>query len=174
MLDGRDKPHLTADGVSRDVASGLAEKSAEQPKVPEGAADLAQGKRAWASAEEGPGLAASHAVDGREETRWASGHATAPVVVHAWWPQWLAVDLGDECVISQVRITWEDAYAACYEVQGRRGDGDEWSRLNEVDAAWPGEVVTSVPEASTVRELRVLCLRRATEFGYSIRKLAVY
>ena len=174
LLDGRDKPRLTADGVSRDVASGLAEKSAEQPKPPEGAADLALGKRAWASAEEGPALGAANAVDGSPRTRWASGHDTAPVIMHAWYPQWLAVDLGQEQQVRQVRVTWEDAYAVCYEIQGRTSDAQEWVTLNEVDAAWPGEVVSAVPSGCVARELRVRCLRRGTEFGYSIRQLAVY
>ena len=107
LLDGRDKPQLTADGIARDMASGLAAKAAEQPPPPADRPDLAQGKRAWASGEEGPGLVAAHAVDGRatgpQKTRWASGHADAPVVVHAWWPQWLAIDLGAEHPISQAR-----------------------------------------------------------------------
>ena len=178
LLDGRDKPHLTVDGIAREVAIGLAAKAAEQPPPPEGRPDLAHGKNAWASAEEGPGLVAANAVDasvsGLQRTRWASGHDTAPVVIHAWWPQWLAVDLGAEHAIEQVRVLWEDAYASCYEVQGRRVDTEDWSTLNEVDAAWPGEVVTSVPNGTVVRYVRIRCLRRGTEFGYSMFRLAVY
>ena len=122
-------------------------------------------------------MASANAVDRQLDTRWASGHEQAPIVTHAWWPQWLAVDLGAEYTICQVRITWEDAYAASYEIQGRRGGGeedDEWRTLNSVDAAWPGEVVTAMAEGCVARELRVKCLRRGTEWGYSIRRLAVY
>ena len=51
---------------------------------------------------------------------------------------------------------------------------DEWKTLNEVDNAWPGEVVSSVPHGTVARQVRVRCLRRGTEFGYSIRRLEVY
>ena len=73
-------------------------------------------------------------------------------------------------------MLWEDAFAAAYEVQGRReGTGeDEWSVLNEVDAAWPGEVVSTVPSGTVARFVRIRCLRRGTEFGYSIFRVAVY
>ena len=75
-----------------------------------------------------------------------------------------------------MRVTWEDAFAASYEIQGRRATdkADEWVLLSEVEVAWPGEVVTILPEGRVARELRVRCLRRGTEFGYSIRQLAVY
>ena len=76
--------------------------------------------------------------------------------------------------MQQVRITWEDAYAACYEIQARTSEDGEWANLNEVDTAWPGEVVSALPEGTVAREIRVRCLRRGTEFGYSIRRLDVY
>jgi hypothetical protein len=173
-LDGTDKPQLTLDGVSRDVAEGMVETNAKQAPIPEGRPELAQGKRAWASAEESPLLAAANATDGKLTTRWASGHENAPPIMHSWWPQWLAVDLGEEHAVLQVRLTWEDAYAASYEIQGRTSEDGEWVLLKEVDTAWAGEVVSALPQGTVVRQLRVRCLRRGTEFGYSIRRLQVY
>lgn len=175
LLDGRDKPRLLVDAVSRDLSEGLAAKATEQAAAPASKAELAQGKHAWASVEDASHLAI-HAVDGNEQTRWASGRAGAPLMKDARWPQWLAVDLGQDCSLSQIRITWGDAYAAAYEIYGRV-DGDEsdegWKLLDEVLASWPGLVVTSL-EGKTARYVRVLCLRRGTIDGYSIAHLEVY
>ena len=76
-----------------------------------GPANLALNKPALASAIENEDFAtynAGRAVDGDMSTRWAAGAAGE---------QWWAVDLGSVQDVGQVRLNWEAAYAAGYEIR---------------------------------------------------------
>ncbi|WP_165075148.1 discoidin domain-containing protein [Paludisphaera rhizosphaerae] len=88
--------------------------------------DLAQGKTATASSSESSSLNPSGAFDNDASTRWSSGQ----------WMQsgstaWLSVDLGAVSAINDVRLNWEAAYAANYQIQSSV-DGKTWTTLASV------------------------------------------
>ncbi|WP_342775102.1 discoidin domain-containing protein [Nonomuraea diastatica] len=89
--------------------------------APAGAADtlLSQGRTVTASSTENAAFPASAAVDGDAGTRWSSAFSD---------PQWLQVDLGAAATISQVRLSWEAAYATAFTVQVS-ADGTSWTDL---------------------------------------------
>ncbi|HEY3280636.1 MAG TPA: carboxypeptidase regulatory-like domain-containing protein [Armatimonadota bacterium] len=73
----------------------------------QGPVDLALGKPSIASAIEN-GLPPAQANDGNASTRWGSGAAGE---------QFWAVDLGSVQTINTVRLSWEAAYAAGYDIR---------------------------------------------------------
>ncbi|WP_139417874.1 discoidin domain-containing protein [Agromyces laixinhei] len=134
----------------------------------ESSQNLATGKPAWASSNENnpfTSYAASRAVDGRDNTRWASGNWGAS-------PQWLRVDLGDSQPISRVSVNWESAAAKAYEVQVS-DDAQNWRTVWSTTAG-NGGLDTASFAATSARHVRVLCTERTTNYGYSITELGVF
>jgi hypothetical protein len=132
------------------------------------ASNLATGKPASASSSEWnpfTSYAPGRAVDGKANTRWASGN---------WGvnPQWLRVDLGASEPISRVVVEWESAAAKAYEVQVSN-DGQAWTTVSSV-ANGNGGLDTASFAATSARYVRVLCTVRTTEYGYSIKELGVF
>lgn len=134
-----------------------------QPAVP---AHLALNKPADASSEEYSGLGADKAVDGIEASRWAS----------AWSdPQWLRVDLGAAYPINQVKIYWEYASAKEYKVQVADSPDGPWTDCVHITNNYTNEGwKTHNFPTQTGRYIRVYCIQRTTEWGYSIFELEVY
>ncbi|MFC9561728.1 discoidin domain-containing protein [Agromyces sp. NPDC056965] len=132
------------------------------------AANLATGKPASASSSEWnpfTSYAPGRAVDGKANTRWASGN---------WGvnPQWLQVDLGAAEPVSRVVVEWESAAAKAYEVQVSQ-DGATWTTVSSV-ANGNGGLDTASFAATSARYVRVLCTVRTTNYGYSIKELGVF
>src|SRR5258707_514822 len=79
--------------------------------VPDGASaqttNLALSRPASASSLESTAFPASAAVDGSASTRWSSLSTD---------PQWLTVDLGATASIGRVKLSWEAAYGAAYQI----------------------------------------------------------
>jgi beta-glucanase (GH16 family) len=127
---------------------------------------LAYQKPAIASSQENSGLSADKAVDGIESSRWAS----------AWNdPQWLCVDLEDMYPVNQVKLYWEYASAKEYKIQISDSPNGPWVDCvhiinNSMHQGWK----THHFPARIGRYIRVHCLRRTTEWGYSIFELEVY
>jgi hypothetical protein len=84
------------------------------------ATDLAQGKTASASSDDGN--PAANAVDGNPRTRWSSGYQDN---------QWIQVDFGSSTTFDQVSIDWEQAYARNYVIQVSE-DGTAWTDVKAV------------------------------------------
>jgi hypothetical protein len=103
-----------------------------------------------------------HAVDGDAKTRWASAFSD---------PQWLTVDLGRATPLSRVRLRWEVAYAKDYELQVS-SDGENWTTARRVTGAEGG--IEDQEVAATARYVRLMGLRRATPYGYSLWELQVF
>ncbi len=83
--------------------------------------DLARGKTATASSNQGEGHLPSAAFDGDADTRWCA--ATGE------FPQWLQVDLGKPEELTGARIFWEKENTAYpFTIEGSV-DGKEWSTL---------------------------------------------
>ena len=120
--------------------------------------NLALGKRAFASSlQKGENVKAEYAVDGDPSTRWGSDFAD---------DQWLAVDLGTPQRIGRVHINWENAYATDYRIEVS-DDEQNWRSVYSTDKGLGGEEDVTFPPVET-RYVRVLCAKRALNFGSSI------
>ena len=124
--------------------------------------NLALHSAATASSTEGPGWAASNAVDGDPATRWSSGFSD---------PQWLRVDLGALWQISEVRLNWENAHATAYRVEVST-DGTTWKSVYSTSNSQGGDVVVEVAKAPA-RFVRMYGTQRSTDYGYSLLELDV-
>jgi len=136
------------------------------PDQPAPASHLALNKPANASSEENSGLGAEKAVDGIDVSRWAS----------AWNdPQWIQVDLEGRFAIDEVRIYWEYASAAEYKILIADDPSGPWVDCAHIagNADHDGWT-THTFSAQSGRYVRINCLQRTTEWGYSIYEFEVY
>ncbi|MEV4500259.1 discoidin domain-containing protein, partial [Micromonospora arborensis] len=87
-------------------------------------------------------------------------------------PQWLADDLGAVWQVTQVRLSWQLAYAKAYHVDVSV-DGTTWRTVYETSNGTGG--VAEIAIARTpVRHVRVVGTARAsTRYGYSIFEFEV-
>jgi aryl-phospho-beta-D-glucosidase BglC (GH1 family) len=126
--------------------------------------NLALGKPVTVSSTETSALIGANAVDGNSSTRWASTLAVDP--------QWITVDLGNNYLISQIKINWEAAYAKNFLVQ-ISADNTNWITLQNIQNN------TSLSNdftglGGTGRYVRIYGTARGTTYGYSIYELEVY
>jgi hypothetical protein len=106
---------------------------------------------------------AAAAIDQDWGTRWSSNSTDN---------EWLAVDLGTQARVDSIRVTWEHAFAQQYAVQTGTSISGPWTTIATVNGQF-GPQTVSLNVAST-RFLRVLGVKRATQYGYSIWELDVY
>ncbi len=136
------------------------------PEQPNQDAHLALNKPATASSEENSGLGPAKAVDGIATSRWAS----------AWSAdQWLRVDLQQTYTIDEVRIHWQYASAREYKVQVASAPSGPWTDCVHVTNNWDHEAWkthTFAPRSG--RYVRLLCIDRTTQWGYSVFEFEVY
>lgn len=140
----------------------------EATRSHESSVNLATGAPASSSSNEFSvftSFAAGRAVDGRTDTRWASGNWGTS-------PQWLRVDLGSSVPLSRVTVNWEKAAAKAYEVQVS-DDAQTWRTVWSTTTG-DGGLDTAAFPATSARYARVLCTERTTNYGYSIRELGVF
>jgi F5/8 type C domain/Beta-propeller repeat len=124
--------------------------------------DLALNHPATSSSDFSSQYAAALAVDGDGATRWSSEFSD---------PQWIAVDLGQRTIVDEVRLTWETAYGADYEIQ-MSDDGINWFPVRTVTGGIGG--VDDLVVGSTGRYVRVYGRRRGTQWGYSLWSFQAY
>lgn len=118
---------------------------------------------ATASASERGDLSAAAAIDHDMNTRWSSGFSD---------DQFLVLDYGRTVAISRVRIDWERAHAAKYELQVST-DGATWTTLKAVaDSQGGTEDWTGL--AGQGRYLRMKGLQRSSGYGYSIFEIQAF
>ncbi|WP_231950803.1 galactose-binding domain-containing protein [Allokutzneria albata] len=140
-----------------------------QPLVASGTEELAESllshnKPTTTSSVEDETTVGGLAVDGDVATRWASAEGIDP--------QWIAVDLGGPATVSRVKLAWEAAYAADYQIQVS-ADGKAWQDAKKVTGADGGvDEITGL--AASARYVRVLGTKRGTIYGYSLYELEVY
>ncbi|MVO98648.1 discoidin domain-containing protein [Paenibacillus lutrae] len=103
----------------------------------------------------------SNAVDGNANTRWSSLYSE---------PQWISVDMGTITDIESVTLRWEGAYAKAYQLQVST-DGHTWSDIYENRTGSGG--TETIEAAGRGRFLKVNCLERATEYGFSLWQIVV-
>lgn len=109
-------------------------------------------------------MPAGNATDGSVSSRWSSSSED---------DQWLQVDLGEQAGIYKVRILWEAAYASEYRVELRdTADGDVTYSMTGTGAA--GQWTELKLGDHFGRYLRVVGVRRATQYGMSFYEMEVY
>ncbi|WBB80465.1 protein kinase [Micromonospora sp. WMMD882] len=124
--------------------------------------NLALGRPARASSEEGGARIASYAVDGDPESRWGSQFSD---------PQWLSVDLGGLWRISEVVLRWQRSHAATYRVDVSP-DGQRWTTVYETSTGEGGVVHVATGDVAG-RYVRMYGTRRGGSYGYSLWELEV-
>ncbi|MBN1893685.1 glycoside hydrolase family 3 C-terminal domain-containing protein [bacterium] len=128
------------------------------PRPPE---NLALNKSVTVSSVEREGLEGGMAVDGDMSTRWSSAFSD---------PQWIKLDLGEATAIDQVLLFWETAYAKEYKIQVSN-DGLGWTTQADVTAGDGG--IDRLDIRASGRYVRMLGIKRATEWGYSLWEFQV-
>jgi hypothetical protein len=124
--------------------------------------NLANGKKAFASSATKSGAAAL-ATDGGAGSRWESNYSDS---------EWIYVDLGKQENVQKVVLKWEIACAKEYEIQVS-SDTKKWKTVYKTTVGKGGtEIIDFKPTKG--RYVKVLGLKRATEFGYSIYEFEVY
>ncbi|MEV8506926.1 discoidin domain-containing protein, partial [Actinoplanes sp. NPDC051475] len=127
-----------------------------------GRRNLALHRPVSASSSEGAAWGPENAVDGDRDTRWSSGFSD---------PQWLTVDLGGRRLLSEIRLSWEHAYAESYRVEIST-DGRRWKQLYATADGWGGDLTIDA-EQTPGRYVRVYGTRRSSRYGYSLFELEV-
>lgn len=128
-------------------------------------ANVAQGRPASASSHEWSWIydfRAPSAVDGSWDTRWASGWSD-----NQWWQ----VDLGSVQPIGRVGMDWEAAYGRDYRIEVST-DGSNWRTV--VNATnQDGWLDMHVFTPTGARYVRIVGVKRGTQYGYSLREVYV-
>jgi len=128
-----------------------------------GSGNLALNKTAYSSSNENSSLGPANAVDGNTSTRWSS----------AWQDnQSFWVDLGSNQTVGRVRLNWEAAYARSYQIQVST-DGSTWTTVAE---NWNGDggIDELTFSQRTARYVKIYCIQRATQYGFSLWEFEVY
>ena len=119
--------------------------------------------QARSSGDEGPQYPAANAIDGSMDTRWSSLFSDS---------NWLEIDLIHLSVLCGVTIHWETAYASEYAVLTSMG-GNDWQEVYTTTSG-TGEREDIYFEPVIARYLRVVGIKRATNWGYSIWEINIY
>jgi hypothetical protein len=105
----------------------------------------------------------SYAVDGNLTTRWAS----------AWTAtEWIYVDLQATYNITEVKLTWEAAYATSFQIQ-ISSNAVNWTSIYNT-ATGTGGIQDLTGLSGTGRYVRMYGTVRATTYGYSLYEFEVY
>jgi CxxC motif-containing protein (DUF1111 family) len=103
------------------------------------------------------GNTAAKAIDGNATTRWESV---------ADDNAWLQFDFGSKTQIGAMKLVWENAYGKEYAIQVS-DDNQNWYQLRYV-AAGKGGTEEFYNLNAFVRYVRILGVKRATQYGYSL------
>lgn len=128
--------------------------------------DLALGKTTTASSIYYDGvtsLVPANAVDGKADTRWSSAFTDS---------EWISIDLGTVQKVSRVKLDWEAAYGKCYIIQ-LSADGTNWTNAAAITDG-DGGMDELTFAAADARYVRLMGLKRGTEYGYSLYNFEVY
>ncbi|MCR5255364.1 MAG: discoidin domain-containing protein [Acetatifactor sp.] len=127
------------------------------------AENLAYMRTATASSVENSSLSAANAVDANGNTRWASSYADN---------QNLIIDLWQTTTVSSVKIAWEAAYAASYQVQVSN-DYNSWTTVySNYNSSGGTQTINFTPV--NARYVKLYCIHRATQWGFSVYEFEIY
>ncbi|GIE92887.1 galactose-binding domain-containing protein [Paractinoplanes rishiriensis] len=127
-----------------------------------GTTNVAQGRPATASSQEGADVAPGNAVDGNAQTRWSSEFSD---------PQWIGVDLGSNQTICQVVLVWEGAYGRAYQIQTST-DGTTWTTAHQTSTGAGGTETLTL--SGTGRYVRMYGTVRGSSYGYSLFEFRIF
>ena len=106
---------------------------------------------------------AADATDGGVGSRWSSAYSD---------PQWIYVDLEEVQQINEIHLEWEAAYASSYKLQVS-DDADNWKDVY-VNENGQGNREKIEIDPVKCRYVRMLGLKRATQWGYSLWELKIF
>lgn len=119
--------------------------------------NVALGKTATASGSESDTWTPDKAVDGSQDTRWASERVynTPPVTDF----QWIALDLGNEVTdITEIKLYFDQqAWSTDFNIETRASESDEWTKVKNVvteSANEPNKVITVTDVSKLDRYVR--------------------
>lgn len=125
--------------------------------------NLAEGKQATASSSEVDWLTPNLAVDGNNNTRWASLYTDN---------QWISVDLGQVYSIDKVKLNWEAAYGKQYKIQVST-DGSQWTDVYTELNSNGGIDEIKFP-AADAGYVKMQGIKRSSGWGYSLYEINVF
>lgn len=125
--------------------------------------NIAFNKKAVASSTTKDANDAAAVTDGNSATRWSSNYNDN---------EWIYLDLESAHQIAEVVLNWESAYAKAYKLQVS-DDAVNWRDIYETQNGAGGiEHVKFTPV--TARYIRMLGIKRASDWGYSLYDFEVY
>ncbi len=124
--------------------------------------NLALNKPVIVSSEENSSLGGQNAVDGNLSTRWSSQFSD---------PQYITIDLQSVKIFNEVILNWETAYAKEYEIQVSN-DNNNWNTMAHISNGMGG--TEKISAQSSARYVRIYCIQRATQWGYSLYEIGIY
>jgi chitodextrinase len=125
--------------------------------------DLAYNKSIIASSMDDASRGANKANDGNITTRWSSTYSDS---------QWIQVDLGAVVEIVKVKLNWEVAYGKAYTLQVSM-NGTDWTDVYSTTTGDGGVDEIELDPVQT-KYVRMMGLKRATGWGYSLYDFQVY
>lgn len=107
---------------------------------------------------------AGRAIDGNRSTRWESVHAEAQ--------SYITIDLGSVYRVDSIKLIWENARAANYDIQVSN-DGNTWSTIGNYN--WTQGVYedTVTPGSLLVRYVRIKGNTKVLGYGYSLYEVEI-
>jgi hypothetical protein len=124
--------------------------------------DIALGKPVVTSSDFSAQYAGGFAVDGDSSTRWSSAFSD---------PQWIYVDLGQRYAVNRVKLSWEAAYGADFQIQVS-DDAVSWRSIAVVTNN--NSLTDDFLVLAVGRYVRMFGTRRGTEWGYSLFSFEIY
>ncbi|HEY9155270.1 MAG TPA: discoidin domain-containing protein, partial [Opitutaceae bacterium] len=126
--------------------------------------NIAYMRPVWTSSVQAAGYEGSKAVDANGNTRWSSAYADN---------QTIYVDLGANYNVNRVRLAWESAYAKNYQIQFST-DATNWTTVREFWGKTSSAADDQTGLTGTARYVKVYCINRATQYGFSLWEFEVY
>src|SRR5574344_128103 len=145
------------------VGSGTIAATASITVLPISEVNLAYNKPAEASSVENAVTIASAANDGDIKTRWSSQCSD---------DQYIQIDLLNTYKLNKIKLYWETSHAKSYRIDVSL-DGGEWSTVySSSDCSGEPEALNFAETAA--RYVRLVCLTRSNDYGYSIYEEEIY
>ncbi len=124
--------------------------------------NIALNKTVTVSSLEKAGLEGKNAVDGNFSTRWSSAFSD---------PQYIIVDLGTVQRLKDIFLYWETAHAKAYQVQISEDNVNYKTIFTESNGDGGIDKIVTTEQG---RYLKIYCIQRATQWGYSLFEIVVH
>jgi PKD repeat protein len=152
--------------VSLTVSNGTDTKTLTKTNLvhiyPLAATNLAFWGRATASSFESEGYSAGLTIDENPSSRWSSEYSD---------DQWLMIEMDSVYDINRVVIQWENAYGRSYTLQ-TSPDGETWTDVYNEDQS-NGGIDSLKFDPTEAKFVRLNCIARATNYGFSIYEIEI-